>query len=450
MVLDRLSAKLDVVFRKLKGRGVLSAPEIDTALKEVRLALLEADVHFKVVRDFLDAVREKALGREVLESLTPGHQVVKIVWDELRRLMSEAVPSGGPLPLSPRFPTVIMLVGLQGAGKTTTAAKLAQRFKKEGRRVLLAAADPRRPAAVEQLEILGRQIGVEVLARAGSDAVSVCREAVERGKSRNIDLVILDTAGRLHGDAGLMMELKAIKAVAAPDDVLLVADSMTGQDALRMAGEFHRQVGLTGVILTKMDGDARGGAMLSIRAVTGVPVRFIGVGEQLDALEPFHPDRMASRILGMGDVLTLVERAGAALTRDGSEFPDPAQRFHPASFSFEDFRDQLRRLKRMGSIESLLGMIPGAARLFSAGDVSEGPERNLKRMEAIIDSMTPKERRQADLIDGSRRRRIARGSGTTVQEVYQLMKWFMEARKLMKSLSGAQGRKGLAGLLRRV
>ena len=297
MVLDRLSAKLDVVFRKLKGRGVLSASEIDSALKEVRLALLEADVHFKVVRDFLDAVREKAIGREVLESLTPGHQVVKIVWDELRRLMSGAAPDGRPLPLSSRPPTVVMLVGPQGAGKTTTAGKLAFHFQREGRRVLLAAADPRRPAAAEQLRILGGRIGVEVAGRAGADAVSVCREAVERGRSRNDDLVILDTAGRLHADADLMAELKAIKAETAPHEVLLVADSMTGQDALRMAEQFHREVGLTGVILTKLDGDARGGAMLSVRAVTGVPVRFIGVGERIDDLREFNPKEFVDALL---------------------------------------------------------------------------------------------------------------------------------------------------------
>ncbi|MBI3610559.1 MAG: signal recognition particle protein [Nitrospirae bacterium] len=452
-MLDRLSAKLEGIFKRLKGRGVLNESDLDAALKEVRLALLEADVHFKVVRDFLDAVRQKALGREVRESLTPGQQVVKIVWEELRRLMGETV-SGPPLPLSTNPPTVVMLVGLQGSGKTTTAAKLANRFKREGRRVLLAAADPRRPAAVEQLVLLGRQIGVEThppqAGRPAEDAVAVCREAAALSRARHDDLVILDTAGRLHVDDPLMEELKRIKADLNPHEVLLVADAMTGQDAVRMALRFHQAVGLTGIILTKLDGDARGGAVLSIRAVTGLPVRFIGAGEKLDALEPFHPDRMASRILGMGDVLSLIERAEEVFSKDQAEAA--AEKWKTAGFSFDDFRDQIRAVRKSGSVENLIGMLPGMGRRVQTsalgGSAENLPDRELVRVEAIINSMTAQERRQPGVIDGSRRKRIARGSGTTVQEVNQLLKRFLQAKKLMKTLSRSQGRTGIAGLLR--
>jgi signal recognition particle subunit SRP54 len=446
VVLDRLSAKLEKIFRALKGRGVLNEADIDAALKEVRLALLEADVHFKVVKGFLAAVREKAVGREVRESLTPGQQVVKIVWDELRRLMGEDLSAGKPLALSATPPTVVMLVGLQGSGKTTTAAKLAHRFRQEGRRIILAAADPRRPAAVEQLVALGRQIGVETQTLPADDALGVCREAVRRARERYDDLVILDTAGRLHVDESLMAELKAIKAELKPDEVLLVADAMTGQDAVQMAETFHREIGLTGVVLTKLDGDARGGAVLSVRAATGIPVKFIGVGEKPDALEPFHPDRMASRILGMGDVLSLIERAEEVYSKDQAEAS--VRQWETTGFTFDDFRDQIRKVRKMGSMESLLGMIPGAGRLMQNAPGGEFPDRELTRVEAIINSMTALERRQPGVIDGGRRKRIARGSGTTVQDVNRLLKQFLQTRKLMKTLSRSQGRSGLAHLLR--
>ncbi|HEY5593751.1 MAG TPA: signal recognition particle protein [Nitrospiria bacterium] len=445
-MLDRLSAKLETIFKKLRGRGVLSETDIDAALKEVRLALLEADVHFKVVKDFLAAIRQKAVGQEVRESLTPGQQVVRIVWEELRRLMGEDRSDGKPLPLSPNPPTVVMLVGLQGSGKTTTAAKLAYRFKQEGRRITLAAADPRRPAAVEQLVALGRQIGVETQTLPADDAVGVCREAVARARDRYDDLVILDTAGRLHVDESLMAELKSIKAELKPHEIFLVADAMTGQDAVQMAERFHREIGLTGIILTKMDGDARGGAVLSVRAVTGIPVKFIGIGEKPEALEPFHPDRMASRILGMGDVLSLIERAEEVFSNDQAEAA--ARKWRTADFSFEDFRDQIRSVRKMGSVENLLGMIPGAGRLMQGVSNPELPERELTRIEAIIGSMTVRERRQPGVIDGSRRKRIAGGSGTSIQDVNRLLKQFLQTKKLMKTLSRSQGRSGLANLLR--
>lgn len=445
-MLDRLSSKLEAIFKKLKGRGVLNETDIDAALKEVRLALLEADVHFKVVKDFLAAIRQKAVGQEVRESLTPGQQVVKIVWEELRRLMGEDRSDGKPLPLSPNPPTVVMLVGLQGSGKTTTAAKLAYHFKQEGRRITLAAADPRRPAAVEQLVTLGRQIGVETQTLPADDAVGVCREAVARARDRYDDLVILDTAGRLHVDEALMAELASIKAELKPHEILLVADAMTGQDAVQMAERFHREIGLTGIILTKMDGDARGGAVLSVRAVTGIPVKFIGVGEKPEALEPFHPDRMASRILGMGDVLSLIERAEEVFSKDQAE--SAARKWRTADFSFEDFRDQIRSVRKMGSVENLLGMIPGAGRLMKGVSNPELPERELTRIEAIIGSMTVRERRQPGVIDGSRRKRIAGGSGTSIQDVNRLLKQFLQTKKLMKTLSRSQGRSGLANLLR--
>jgi signal recognition particle subunit SRP54 len=445
-VLDRLSSKLETIFKKLRGRGVLNETDIDAALKEVRLALLEADVHFKVVKDFLTAIRQKAVGQEVRESLTPGQQVVKIVWDELRRLMGGDLADGKPLPLSPHPPTVVMLVGLQGSGKTTTAAKLAYRFKQEGRRITLAAADPRRPAAVEQLVTLGRQIGVETQTLPANDAVGVCREAVARARDRYDDLVILDTAGRLHLDETLMAELKSIKAELKPHEILLVADAMTGQDAVQMAERFHREIGLTGIILTKLDGDARGGAVLSVRAVTGIPIKFIGIGEKPEALEPFHPDRMASRILGMGDVLSLIERAEDVFAKDQAEAA--ARKWQTSGFSFEDFRDQIRSVRKMGSVENLIGMLPGAGRLMQGVSNPELQERELSRIEAIIGSMTDQERRQPGVIDGSRRKRIAGGSGTTVQDVNRLLKQFLQTKKLMKTLSRSQGRSGLANLLR--
>ena len=445
---DRLSARLEEVFKRLRGRGILSEADVETALKDVRLALLEADVHFKVVKTFLEGIRKKAIGLEVREALTPGQEVVKIVWEGLRRLMGEEVSGGSPISLSSAPPTLVMLVGLQGSGKTTTAAKLAKRFKEEGRRVLLAAADPKRPAAVDQLVSLGRQIGVEVVEPIRADAAATCLAAAERGRTGGYDLVIFDTAGRLHIDSGLMDELSTLKGSLVPHESLLVADAMTGQDAVQQAERFHQAVGLTGVILTKLDGDARGGAMFSIKAVTGLPIRYIGVGEKLDALEPFHPDRMASRILGMGDVLTLIERAEEAVTEEqGAELEE---KWRTRTFTLEDFRDQIRRLKKMGSFEQVLGMLPGGSRLMEsiAGQSGLGGEKELVRVEAIINSMTGRERRDPTVINGSRRRRIARGSGTTVQEVNRLLRRFLEVKRLISTLSRRKGKLNMGHLLR--
>ncbi|HZS11681.1 MAG TPA: signal recognition particle protein, partial [Nitrospirales bacterium] len=417
--------------------------------KEVRVALLEADVNFKIVKDFVDRVRQRAVGQEVLQSLTPGHQVVKLVWEELRDLMGQA-QSG--LHLAPVPPTVIMMVGLQGAGKTTTCGKLARLFKSQGRRVLLVAADPRRPAAADQLASLGTTLGVPVhrADRPGADqgqVIQVCREGVQRGIDQGLDVVILDTGGRLHIDDELMAELVAVKQAVKPQEVLLVADAMTGQDAVGMATRFNERVGLTGVILTKVEGDARGGAVLSIRAVTGRPVKFLGTGEKLDALEPFHPDRMASRILGMGDVLSLIEKAQETFSREQAETLQ--KKMSSASLTLEDFRDQIAQVNKLGSMEQLLGMLPGGQKLKEMTGAGGGlPEDEIKSVVAMINSMTPKERRDHTVINGSRKKRIARGSGTSVQEVNRLIKQFLQAKKMMKALAGGGSRQKLAQLLR--
>jgi len=446
-MLDGLSEKFEKVLKKLRGQGVLTEQNITEALKEVRFALLEADVNFKIVKEFIDRVREKAIGQEVLQSLTPGHQVVKIVWDELRAMMGQDRVG---LALHSLPPTVVMMVGLQGAGKTTASGKLARLFKSQGKRVLLVAADPRRPAAGEQLSALGRDLGVEVhrvdqVHASQSDVVQICSAGVDRGRTQGFDVVILDTGGRLHIDDELMGELIAVKAAVTPHEVLLIADAMTGQDAVTMAGQFDQRVGLTGVILTKVEGDARGGAVLSIRAATGKPIKFLGVGEKLDALEPFHPDRMASRILGMGDVLSLIEKAQESITREQAE--EAQKRLTSNTFTLEDFRTQLGQMNRMGSFEQILGMLPGGQKLKEAmeGDKSE---REISRVVAVIDSMTVKERRDHTIINGSRKKRIARGSGTTVQDVNRLIKQFLSAKKLAKAMTGAGGRRQLAQLLR--
>jgi signal recognition particle subunit SRP54 len=444
---DALNEKFERILKRLRGHGVLTEQNIAEALKEVRLALLEADVNFKIVRDFVERVRQKAVGREVLQSLTPGHQVVKIVWDELRELMGRE-QAGFALASTP--PTVVMMVGLQGAGKTTTCGKLARLFKQQGRRVLLVAADPRRPAAGEQLASLGRALDVPVHRPAASgtargDVVNVCAEGVARATDQGYDLAILDTGGRLHVDDELMEELAEVKRAVRPHEVLLVADAMTGQDAVAMAERFDQRVGLTGVILTKVEGDARGGAVLSIRAATGKPVKFLGVGEKLDALEPFHPDRIASRILGMGDVLSLIEKAHEAYSREETEALQ--KRLTSRSLTLEDFREQLGQMGRVGSLEQILGMLPGGQKLKGMLD-GQVPEKEIKRVAAIIDSMTPKERRDHTIINGSRKKRIARGSGTEVQDVNRLLKQFLAARKMMKALSGGGAKRQLAQLLR--
>jgi signal recognition particle subunit SRP54 len=446
-MLDALSDKFEKILKKLRGQGVLTEQNITEALKDVRFALLEADVNFKIVKEFIDRVRQKAVGQEVLQSLTPGHQVVKVVWDELRAMMGH---ERAGLALSSMPPTILMMVGLQGAGKTTASGKLARLFKNQGKRVLLVAADPRRPAAGEQLSALGRDLGVEVhradhIQASQTDVVRICRAGVERGRDQGFDLIILDTGGRLHIDNELMDELVAVKTAVSPHEVLLVADAMTGQDAVTMAGQFDQKVGVTGVILTKVEGDARGGAVLSIRAATGKPIKFLGVGEKLDALEPFHPDRMASRILGMGDVLSLIEKAQESITREQAE--EAQKRLTSNTFTLEDFRTQLGQMSRMGSFEQILGMLPGGQKLKHAIE-GDKPEREIGRVVAVIDSMTPRERRDHTIINGSRKKRIARGSGTTVQDVNRLIKQFLSAKKLAKAMTGAGGRRQLAQLMR--
>ena len=446
-MLDQLSEKFEQILKKLRGTGVLSEQNIAEALKEVRLALLEADVNFKIVKDFIERVREKAIGLEVLQSLTPGHQVVKVVWDELRAMMGN---ERAGLALASAPPTVVMMVGLQGSGKTTTCGKLARLFKQEGKRVLLVAADPRRPAAGDQLASLGRDLGIDVYRlvqekASKGDVVRICQSGVERGREQGYDLVVLDTGGRLHIDDELMGELVAVKSAVQPQEVLLVADAMTGQDAVTMASQFDQRVGLTGIILTKVEGDARGGALLSIRAVTGKPIKFLGVGEKLDALELFHPDRMASRILGMGDVLSLIEKAQETFTREQAE--EAQKRLTTNTFTLEDFRAQLGQVNKLGSLDQILGMLPGGQKLKGAMD-GQVPERELKRVMAMIDSMTARERRDHTVINGSRKKRIARGSGTNVMEVNRLIKQFLSVRKIAKVMTGAGGRRQLAQLLR--
>ncbi|MFN3476064.1 MAG: signal recognition particle protein [Candidatus Methylomirabilales bacterium] len=431
---EALTIRLDQVFKKLRGRGRLTEADVSEALREVRLVLLEADVHFKVVKDFLERVRERAVGREVLESLTPGQQVIKVVYEELVALLGGRESK---LQFASHPPSVFMLVGLHGCGKTTTAAKLAKRLKFEGRSSLLVAADLERPAAREQLAMLGQKIGVEVYADPkASSSLQVSQKALTFAKEKGYSVLLLDTAGRLHIDEPLMQELKSIKAATDPVEVLLVADAMTGQDAVNSASRFDAELGLTGIILTKLDGDARGGAALSIRAVTQKPLKFVGVGEKLEALEPFRPDRMASRILGMGDVLSFVERAEAAF--DQKKAMELERKLKQEAFTLEDFREQLRQLRRMGPLDQLLELIPGLSRFQGA----KPEEAELRRMEAIINSMTPKERRNPSIIDGSRRRRIALGSGTSVAEVNRLLKQFGELKLLMKQLmqAGKRGR----------
>lgn len=444
---DSLSQKFEKILKNLRGHGVLTEQNIAEALKEVRLTLLEADVNFKIVKTFIDRVRKKAIGQEVLQSLAPGHQVVKVVWEELRDLMGHQQTG---LSLASLPPTVVMMVGLQGAGKTTTCGKLARLFKNQGKRVLLVAADPRRPAAGDQLASLGTDLDVPVHRsdRPGAsrnDVVRTCVDGVTRGRDQGYDLVVLDTGGRLHIDDDLMEELAEVKRAVAPQEVLLVADAMTGQDAVSMAERFDQRIGLTGVVLTKVEGDARGGAVLSIRAATGKPVKFLGVGEKLEALDPFYPDRMASRILGMGDVLSLIERAQEAYSREQAETLQKT--LTSRSLTLEDFREQLGQMNRLGSLDQVLGMLPGGERL-KAMTGSGVPEREIARVVAMINSMTARERRDHTLINGSRKKRIARGSGTSVQDVNRLIKQYLAARKMMKALTGGGGRRQLAQLLR--
>jgi len=436
---ETLSEKFQGILKALRGQARITEGNIEGALREVRLALLEADVNYQVVKEFVAAVREKAMGEEVLSSLTPDQHFVRIVHAEMARMMGERARE---LALSRKPPVPVMLVGLQGSGKTTSCGKLAVFLRKMKREPLLVPADVRRPAAVEQLEVLGRQIGVPVYPTPpGADPVAVCRDAVRFAEINGYDTVLLDTAGRLHVDDDLMEELSRIRAAVDPAEVLLVADAMTGQDAVNAARAFHARVPLTGVLLTKMDGDARGGAALSILAVTGAPVKLVGVGEKPEALEIFHPDRMASRILGMGDVLTLVERAQEAIGEKRAK--DLERKIRRSRFTLEDFRDHLRQMQKMGSLEEILGMIPGLGNRLRQMKEAVPDERELRRIVAIIDSMTPEERADARIIDGSRRRRIARGSGTTVQDVNRLLKNFQQAEEMLRRLSrGGRRRAG--------
>ena len=421
-----LSDKLSAVFRKLSSRGKLTEKDIDDALRQVRLALLEADVNFKVVKDFTTRVRERSLGAQVLRSLTPAQQIIKIVNEELIKTLGEGqsrlMPSSSP--------SIAMLVGLQGCGKTTTAAKLALHLKHSGQRPLLVAADNRRPAAIEQLVTLGEQLDVPVYREAaGTRSKDVCAHALTKAKELAVTWVIVDTAGRFHIDEPMMEELTQVKEQLKPGEVLLVVDAMTGQDAVRMAEEFNSRLGLTGLILTKMDGDARGGAALSIRWVSGVPIKFIGIGEKADAFEPFYPDRLASRILGMGDVLTFIEKAEK--TFDEQRVKELEKKVRTASFDLEDFLSQLREIQKMGPVAQLVEMLPGASQL--ARRLPAGmEEKQLKKVEAMILSMTPEEKHNPNIIDGSRRRRIARGSGVMTQDVNQLLNQFRQMQKLMK------------------
>ena len=438
-----LTTRLDGIFKNLRGRGVLSEDNVRESLREVRRALLEADVHFQVAKDFVKRVEERAVGQEVLSGIHPGQQVVKVVHEELVQLLggTSAQPNITGTP-----PVPVMIVGLQGSGKTTTCAKLAGWLKKKGKRAFLVPADPYRPAAREQLIKLARANGHAVYEGPETDPVQICRRGMEAATRAAADVVLLDTAGRLHVDDELMKELEAIRAAVKPREVLLVVDAMIGQDAVNVARTFADRLGLDGVVLTKMDGDARGGAALSIRQVTGTPIKFIGVGEAADAIETFHPDRMASRILNMGDVLSLVERAQEAV--DEKEAEEFAQKMRKDSFDLTDFRDQLRKIKKMGPLNQILGMLPGVPK-DALSHVEKDGGKSIDRVEAIINSMTPAERSKPGLLNGSRRKRIARGSGTSVTEVNQLVRQFDEMRKMMRQVSKMKGKK-MRGPLARI
>ena len=439
---ESLSEKLDVSFKKLRGHGRLTEDNVKDALRDVRMVLLEADVNFVVVKQFIKAVRERAMGQEVLQSLTPAQQFVKIVHEELVALMGGSLSS---LDLATTPPVAILMVGLQGSGKTTSSGKLALYLKKkEKKNVLLVPVDVYRPAAIEQLQSLGKQIDIPVFpAQTGQDPVAISKEAFTYAKEHGFDVLIIDTAGRLHIDDKLMAELERIKSAVHPREILLVADSMTGQEAVTIAKSFHDLLDISGVVLTKLDGDARGGAALSIKAVTGKPIKFVGEGEKLNALDVFYPDRMASRILGMGDVLTLIERAQEVI--DEKNAAELARKLRKNEFNFEDFRGQLRQLKKMGSMGGLMKMIPGLGKIKELAADGQA-DHELVKVEAIINSMTARERQNYRLINGGRRKRIARGSGTTVQDVNRLLKNYLEMKKMMKKFN-KMGPKGLKRLL---
>ncbi len=444
MIFESLSDRLQQTFKKLRGHGKLTEDDVDEAMREVRMALLEADVNFKVVKNFVKKVKERAIGQEVLETLTPAQVVIKIVDEELTALMGG---TQSRINMSPQPPTIIMMAGLQGAGKTTSVGKLGLALKKQGKRPLLVADDIYRPAAITQLEVIGKQLGLPVFKKEGcKDAVEIANEAVAYSQSHMNDVVIIDTAGRLQIDEKLMQELRDIKSAVHPHEILLVVDAMTGQESVNVAKSFNETLGLDGVVMTKLDGDARGGAALSIKAVTGVPIKFVGLGEKLEPLEPFHPDRMASRILGMGDVLSLVEKAQQ--TFDAEEAQKMAKKLRKDEFTLDDFLSQMQQVKKLGSLENILGMIPGMGGLKKQleGQDIDLNGKEMRQIEAIIHSMTPKERADISIINGSRRKRIAQGSGTRVQDVNKLLKQFGEMKKMMKKMKKMKGKKGMPNL----
>jgi signal recognition particle subunit SRP54 len=429
-MLENLSNKLQKILKDLRGQGRVSERHIDATAREIRNALLDADVHFKIAKEFVQRVKERALGQEVMESLTPGQQVVKVVRDELIELLGG---SQAELQFSKQPPTVYLLVGLQGSGKTTTAAKLGLWLSRNNHTPLLFSVDVYRPAAVEQLRVLCEDNRIGYFDDPGNpDPIARAELGLRHARNAGYDVVLIDTAGRLHIDDEMMIELDRIKKVVQPGEILLVADAMTGQDAVRSAKEFHDRLGLTGVLLTKMDGDARGGAALSIKSVTGQAIKFIGTGEKVDALEPFHPDRLAGRILGMGDVLSLIEKAEKVV--DQQEAVEMAEKLRKDEFSLEDFRDQLRQIRKLGSLEQIMGMLPNLGPLRGLNQMRVD-EKELIHIEAIINSMTPQERQSHNILNGNRKKRIARGSGRPVQEINQLLKQYLEARKMMKSLN---------------
>ncbi len=441
MIFEGLADRLQETFKKLRGHGRLTEDDVNEAMRDVRMALLEADVNFKVVKDFVKKVKERAVGQEVLETLTPAQVVVKIVDEELTSLMGG---TQSKINISPKPPTIIMLVGLQGAGKTTSAGKLGVALKKKGKHPILVAADIYRPAAVKQLQVIGSQLDIPVFSMPqGTDAITIARSSLDFAAHRAADVIIIDTAGRLQINRELMEELKSIKTEVNPHEILLVVDAMTGQEAVNVAQSFNEDLNVDGVILTKMDGDARGGAALSIKAVTNCPIKFIGMGEKLEPLEPFYPDRMASRILGMGDVLSLVEKAQEVY--DAKQAKEIQKKFRRDEFTLDDFLEQMQQIRKLGSFEQILGMIPGMGNLkkqLEGADIDLNGKET-RRIEAIIRSMTPRERADIKIIDGSRRKRIARGSGTSVQEVNKLLKQFAEMRKMMKKMKNLKGGKGL-------
>lgn len=435
MIFESLGDKLQDTIGKLRGKGKVTEQDVDEAMREVKLALLEADVNFKVVKSFVKKVKERSLGSDVMESLTPGQQVIKIVMEELSALMGD---NAEKIDFS-KNPTVILMTGLQGAGKTTTTAKLARLLKKQNKRPLLVACDVYRPAAIKQLEVLASQVQVPVFAQGtDEDPVAIARRGVEHAKANGNDVVIIDTAGRLHVDEALMDEIKGIKEATAPTEILLVLDAMTGQDAVKVAQAFNDALSITGVVLTKLDGDARGGAALSIRSVTQVPIKYIALGEKLDALEVFHPDRMAKRILGMGDVVGLIEKAEEFV--DEKKAKELEEKIRSQTFTFDDFLDQMQQMRNLGPLEDLLGMLPGMNN--KAMKNLKIDEKEFARVEAIIQSMTKKERTHPEIIDSSRKKRIAQGSGTDVRQVNGLLKQFKELRKMMKKLGAMNGGKG--------